>query len=270
VTEAAEDPLRRRRYENPPVIEAVARFRWSEPIAWNVTIPGVLLEHLRDLYPGETKGQAILQAGMFSGAEGAEVGSGLAPGPHAGFQLRTGAQRILFSDEAGSRMLGVSAEDVSVHGTQPYEGWESLEQRLVDALERVNDALSNEVPMYSQVGLRYINKVEIPHERVRFEDHLTIGLSFPDAFPPNMSAFLERAEMQYPDEDVVLAFTWASTEAPKGCSAFVLDLDLVASLPEPVTLEQAREVLRDLKLKEGRAFEALLQDGLREQFVEIG
>lgn len=271
MAEVIEDPLRRRQYANPPVIEAIARFRWSDPVAWNLTTPGLLLAQLSDLYGGEPRSQAIVQAGMFIPGGTSEAGGGIPEGGQSsGFQLRTAGQRIIFSAEGRPHQLGVSAEDISVHGTQPYEGWESLEQRLLVGVERVNKALNRKEPTYSQVGLRYVNRVEIQEEALRFEDYLTISFSFPNGFPPVISGFLDRAEMQYPDENVGLAFTWASTEAAAGWSAFIVDLDLVASLPEPVDLERAREVLRDLKIKEGRAFEGLLQDRLREQFVEIG
>jgi len=75
--------------------------------------------------------------------------------------------------------------------------------------------------------------------------------------------------MRYSDELVRMAFTWASVDAPPGSSAFVLDLDLSWTPELASDLDAAREALRDLKIKEGRAFESLLQERLREQFDEI-
>ncbi len=104
-----------------------------------------------------------------------------------------------------------------------------------------------------------------------FSDYLTISLSYPPGFPEPINAFLDRVEMRYPQEEpeIVLAFTWASTEAPTGSVAFVFDLDLHATCANPLSLDEAFGVLRDLKIKEGRAFEDLLTDRLREQFIEI-
>lgn len=266
MTEAAEDPLRRRQYENPPVTEAIARLRWAEPLAWTMTTAGVLLEHLKDSYPEEPRAQAVLQAGVF-GDLGDQAADG-APAPRS-FGVRSGPQRILYSAEDGSRLLGVAPEDLSVHGLRPYEGWESIEERLIEGCGRVPKALGLAEPSFSQVGLRYINSVDIPSTTFRFSDYLTIDRQFPDGFPEATTGFLDRSEMKFLENDVFFAFTWASTEGPPDCSSFILDIDLVASLDDPVDLGTAMEMLRDLKRREGRAFEALLKDSLRELFGVI-
>ncbi len=234
-----------------------------------MTTPGVLLEQLRDLYPEEPRAQTVVEAGLL------DMPGGLAPGPvpqpGASLQVRAGQQRILFSSNAGTRLLGVSPTDVSVHGLQPYEGWESVESRLFEGLDRVSRTLGRVDTLFSQVGLRYINKVEIPGETLNFGEYeyLTIGLGYPPGFPPTVTGFFDRTEMKYADSPAAMAFTWASTPAPLGTSAFILDLDLSANPAEPLDLESARESLRDLKVREGQAFEGLLQDRLREVFREI-
>jgi len=119
----------------------------------------------------------------------------------------------------------------------------------------------------SAASVRYINRVEIPSES--FEEYLTISIGFPPGYPSKVTGFLDRVEMEYPDESVKLAFTWASVEAPQGHSAFILDLDLLAAYQEPASVSDATEALRQLKVKEGRAFEGLLHDRLREQFGEV-
>ncbi|MEY2420652.1 MAG: hypothetical protein QOI95_719 [Acidimicrobiaceae bacterium] len=265
VVSEVEEQLRRRHYRNPPVVEAIARFQWSEPVAWSFTTPGLLFEHLRAEYPDEPKAQALVQAGMFSPEEG---GLPAPAGVSAGFELRAGPQRIMFGRDDGTRLVAVSPTDLSVHGLQPYEGWESLRARLVQALDNAAPVIGRESAV-STVGLRYINRVEIPEPTLEFTDYLTIALGYPPGYPPQITGFLDRVEMQYPDENVKLAFTWASTEAPEGSVAFILDLDLYAQSGAPVGLEHAFAMLDDLKLKEGHAFEGLLLDRLREQFGEI-
>lgn len=201
-----EDSLRRRKYRNPPVIEAVARLQWSQPAHWTFTTPGLAFEQLRELYPEEPRNQATVQAGMFA-ADGGENPVGSGPGVNAGFELRAGPQRILYSSEGGSQLLGLSPIDLSVHGLPPYEGWESLESRLLAGLERVRPVLKNQNATVSTVGLRYINRIEIPEKAVKFEDYLTVSLDYPPGYPPIVSAVLDRVEMQYPGENVGLAFT---------------------------------------------------------------
>ena len=252
MTVEAEAPLHRRQYRNPPVIEAICRIQWSEPIPWNVTTPGLLFERLRDVYPEEPKAQAAVAA---------EVQ------PGSGFQLRSGLQKMAFSTGGGSRLLIVGPQDVAAHCLQPYEGWESLESRLYEGIDHISSLLTETT--VSMAGLRYVNRVEIPGSTVRFDEYLTISIGFPEGFPSELGAFLDRTEMYYPGEPVKMAFTWASVESPPETSAFVLDLDLYWTPEPPAELDVARQALGDLKTKEGTAFESLLQDRLREMFDEI-
>lgn len=256
-----EDPLRRRHYRNPPVIEGIARLQWAEPAPWSFTTPGLLFEQLRDEYPGEPVTMAQMSAGMVAEPRDGQVSS-------TGLELRTGPQRFIYVNGDSSRKLGVSPTDLSVHGLPPYEGWESMTGRLAAAVKRTAPVLGQESGV-AVVGLRYVNRIEIPSNQLNFEDYLTITLGFPPGFPTTVGAFLDRVEMDYAGEDVRLAFTWASTQAPEGASAFILDLDLYATCTKPVGIDGAMDLLQDLKAKEGRAFEGLLQDRLREQFDEI-
>lgn len=254
-------PPMRRRYEDPPVVEAIARFAWSEPTTWNVTTPGLLFDRVREFYPEEPQVKSVMQADFRPGAEDGAEG--------ANFQFMAGPQRMIYGSEGGSRQLTVGPQDISVHGMPPYEGWEALEGRLFRDLEAVDPVLDVLGRTVATMGLRYVNRIVVPRPSFSFEEYLTVSIGFPPEFPTEITAFLDRAELRYPNEPVRLHFTWASIEAEPGSSAFIIDLDLYRDAEEPVRLEEARSGLADLKLKEGRAFESLLQDSVRELFNEI-
>ena len=42
-----------RQYPNPPVIEAVCEFRLPPDSEWDLTVPGLVYEHIRDQVPTE-------------------------------------------------------------------------------------------------------------------------------------------------------------------------------------------------------------------------
>lgn len=87
------DPLRRRQYANPPVIEGIARFQWAEPLPWSFTTAGLLFEHLRGEYPGEPRAQAQVSAEVVTDSNSVL--------PSTGFELRKGPERIIYSSEDG-------------------------------------------------------------------------------------------------------------------------------------------------------------------------
>lgn len=244
------------------MIEALARFRWSKPVPWNITTAGRLFERLRQRYPADPQARSLMQADLSQQTAGGGPAS-------SSLEFRTGPEQMIFSVPDGNRLLIVGPQDVSVHGLVPYEGWEVLERRLFEGLELIQDFVPEDARV-EQVGLRYINRVEIPTAPIELNEYLTIGFTLPPSFPQELVGFLDRLEVVYPNEPIRLAFTWASTDSSDGTSAFLLDFDLIASPLSPLTLEDARQTLSDLKLKENAAFEGLLQDKLREEvFREI-
>ena len=248
--------LPRRNYDNPPVVEAAARFHWNEPMPWNLTTPGRLFERIKEDYPAEPQFQNSVQAEL-----------GLTDGEGApNLQVTTGPQRVVFGNEDRTRLLIVGATDLSVHGLRPYEGWESLEERLFSAFRSLKDFVPNE--LITQLGLRYINRIEIPDSSIEIGEYMTISFSMPDGWPARISAFLDRAEFVYPDGDSRISFTWATTESEPGGSAFIVDLDLVRDLKEPTSVDEARAAISELKARETAAFESLIQDRLRGLFRE--
>lgn len=248
----------RRQYAKPPVVEAIARLHWDEPFAWNVTTPGLIFERVRHEYPLEPQFQNVMQAD-FAEPAGQD-------GP-PNFHVTTGPQKIIFSNSDRTQLLIVGPNDVSTHSLAPYEGWESLERRLRVAVEMLGDFVR--ATGLSQVGIRYINRVEIPSSGYDFTDYMTIGFSMPEAWPGRITAFLDRAEYAYPDERSRIAFTWASTESEVGASAFIIDLDLLATVNEDERRAGGWGLLAELKARETAAFESLIQDKLREMFDEV-
>lgn len=262
MSEESNNPLRRRKYEEPPVIEAIARLSWGTPLEWGIVGPGAMYEKLKGEYPAQPEVRSLVQAQLANEGGG---GSGtLAPA----LQMRTGPGQLVFANGDHSRLLIVAQEQISVHGLPPYEGWESLELRLERAVQSVCGALGVD-PTFSGTGVRYINRIRIPSEEVEFDRWLTFGFNVPDAFPKQAIGFLDRIELAYPDGVTRLNFTWATARTDESLDGFILDLDLVATPERGLSWDEALHSLRDLKLKEGEAFESLLQPAMREVFREV-
>lgn len=251
------DAPRRRLYRNPPVVEALARLHWDSAAEWKLTTPGLLYERLREVYPEEPQPRNVMQADFTQRAG------------DSNFEVRSGPPQMVFSAEEASRLLIVGPNDLSAHGLPPYEGWESLEDRLFSGYDLIHEVLRLH-DSFTELGLRYINRIEIAAPSIRLDEYLTVTMALPPGFPDQMISFLDRVEVTYPDAPIRLGFTWASTDAPADSTAFMLDLDLVAQPEEALSAEDAKSFLRDMKERETIAFEGLLQDTLREQFGEIG
>lgn len=247
----------RRQYQNPPIVEAIATVWFTAPMEWNLATPGLLFSALRDTYPAPPQSRNVMEAQL-----AAEPDS-----DSANLQVRTGPQMVMFSNQDQSRKLMIGQAQISSHGLPPYEGWESLESRLIDAFDSIAELRPEN--SISRLGVRYINRVGIPGQEIRPDDYLTMGINTPAGFPGVVSAFLSRYEATYPDRESGIAFTWASTEADANMSAFMLDLDLSWTPPAPIDRGELGQRLRALKEKETVAFESLLKDSMREVFNEV-
>lgn len=247
--------FRRRQYRKPPVVEAIARIHLAAPLPWSITTPGRIYSMLDGQYPREPDTQQLVEAGISPA------------GSSAGVSVRSGAQRLVLRNESADRLIIVGPEDISAHGLVPYEGWESLISRLGDAVTKLNPLLGD--TEFSDIGVRYVNSISIPEEHFDFTKYFTIGFAMPPGFPKGVSGFMDRVECTYPEGDSKIAFTWASTQAAEGHSAFLVDLDLTATRVPSGSLHATLQALHRLKERETEAFESLVQDELRTLFDEI-
>jgi len=248
-------------YENPPVVEAIARLEFASPVEWDVTVPGQLFEQLKSHYPVRPATRQEMQAQFGFGEQQTQ-------GAPPNMEFRTGAASLVFSTAEQNRQLIIGPGSLSAHGMAPYEGWESLESRLLAGLGALRQCVEV-VPEFASIAVRYINRVELPAPKFSFEDYLTVAINMPGGFPSTMVGFLERIESVYPDQSTKLAFTFASTDSEPGTFAFILDFDLTHRPEGEQTDDQLKDLLTQLKANETNAFESLLQDSLRELFNEI-
>ncbi|MGW3988607.1 TIGR04255 family protein [Streptomyces sp. NPDC004830] len=248
--ERSSQSYERRKYRNPPIIEAICSFAFKPGVPWNITIPGLLYESLRDEYPDlpELRGQ---------------VEANFDPEAPEGANL-TVRQPLKVAYTNGNRVVIVGENVLTVHCLAPYEGWEDLRSRALRTLDHYRSVAKPE--SIAQVGLRYVNRVAIPENAFNFADYFTVAQGLPSqGFPGAITSFFDRMEYRYFDSPAKITFTWASQETESGEGvAFILDFDLIH--PGPVDFENVANLLDDLRRREAAAFESIIGDKLREAF----
>lgn len=45
----------RRKYKNPPIVEALCEFRFVPSDEWNLTVPGLIFQELKHVYDGKPR-----------------------------------------------------------------------------------------------------------------------------------------------------------------------------------------------------------------------
>lgn len=245
--------MTRRQYKNAPIQEALCEFRFAPGHEWDVTVVGKLHERVKVSYDGKAKQQDVVTANLMVPEHG---------GPPA-FAMNRNYGKTQFPSTDARRLLAVGPDLLSVHGFAPYEGWEALKPRIASALGDYTKVAEPEG--VRRIGVRYVNRVVIPGDRIDLATYFLCSPADIDGLPDTMSSFVQRTEYDYGDH-VRLLLTFASAPSEQdGEATFLLDVDVIWE-DEPAALEGAMEIVEDLRCRERDAFEALITDELREIF----
>jgi uncharacterized protein (TIGR04255 family) len=249
--------MTRRQYSNPPIVEAVCEFRFAPGQAWNLTVPGLFYEKIKDSYPGEPQQQNLIAAEVLAGQ--------LPANPE--FALRSSLNKLLFQSANATRLVGIGPDTLSIHSLRPYQGWDEFKQNIDQAFQVYLDVVK---PIgVTRIALRYINQIDIPsNEEIKLNDYFTVYPQLPEeGVPSRMSAFSTRLELIYPDTPIKLVLNLSDAVPPPGQIVIILDLEIFQEWVEKsLHLQEALSNLYVLKQREGQAFENLITDRTRELF----
>jgi len=245
--------MTRRNYRNPPIQEALCEFRFAASQEWDLTLPGRLYDEVKTEYPGKPRN--VFQAQVQLGGAGAP--------PNVAWNQNVSAVQLV--DAGGRRLVTVGPDMLSVHVLHPYPptGWEEFKPRIERAFKSYTTVAAP--TGVHRIGLRYINRVEVPEKAARIEKYFRCLPPAVPGLPEDLQAFLHRAEYAYED-GVKLSTTFATAESASGKASYVLDLDVVWEGVEPKSLADAIGLVEDLRGRERDAFEAVITDDLRSVF----
>lgn len=235
-------------------MEAVSAFHFEPSTPWDWTLPGLLYERVKGRYPKKEE-QKSLQVEM--GFEGERVHQRV-----KGF--RAG---MLFKGEDDSGSVQIGPDMLSVHQLRPYSNWPTFKGRILQDLADYR-AVSNPKGL-RRIGVRYVNRVEIPSQKIDLDEFFRVGPRIPSEVPQDLAGFFLRTEI--PHEEIpgvlVLVFGPAAAEQP-GTLAFMLDLDFVSEGSGVPPLEIADSWIEQAHEAIERAFLACLTERCEALFKE--
>ena len=251
---------KRRRYENPPIEEALCEFRFEPGRDWDLTIPGKLQAELGSEYTGKPQQGKVV-----------EVELDTQKGGSPNLRYREGFAKVQLVTKDGKRMVGVGQDVLSIHMLRPYQnpsnpkasGWDEFKPRILTALEAYQKV--SEPVGVRRIGIRYINKIVVPGKNVKVEKYLKCALPVVSGLPNRLNNFMSRVDYAY-DNGVHLILSQGLAGAPTDHIGFLLDLDVIWETPEPIALDEALEKTHDLRVREREAFERVITNKARELF----
>jgi len=243
-----------RKYRNPPIVEALCEFRFEPGAPWDMTVPGLVYERIRDGFPKRRQAKAF-EVSVAAEPEG------------IGQQVLT-ADRMQFLREDEKALVQVGANLLAVNYLKPYTTW----QEFLPLIRQGFDAyLAAANPKGIQrIGLRYINRIEIPGQRIELEDYFEFRPFIGPQLPQDFGPFIVGIQVPYENsrDFLRLQLAKASAETPNTV-AIMLDLDYFLARPGEVPQDNVFEWVDVAHNHVEEAFEACITDRLRQMFVEV-
>lgn len=241
----------RPKYRNPPIQEAVFELHFDTPRSASKES----LALLQPVWAADYPNQKIV--------EEKNVNFQLGPEGIKTEEQRLGHRLVCRSGDE-TRLVQVSSAFLAVNQLKPYLGWEESFRDTIQA--RAKEFQESCGPFrFRRVGLRYINRLDIPQSPLVWEDWFQLSLpvpKLPEAQPPNF-------QMQFAvglTEGCRLAVAIAVLPLVQtGISSVIMDLDVVweGAPLESTALGGCMEMVhRPHRL----AFEGYLSEKLRRLF----
>jgi uncharacterized protein (TIGR04255 family) len=236
------------KYSKPPLVEVICEFQFSTSVEWDPAIPGLMFEALQTEFPKRKVAKTFTVS---------------FPSPEAAKAVPS--DRLQFWSPDDTTLVQISPQLLAINRLAPYPGWEVFYpniQKAVDAFIRVAPGIRD----VKRVGLRYINRVHFPHDKVRLGDHFNFYPQSPEPFTSvkNFQATVD-VELVEPRDNLRVQL---HSIRPKGEGNYItLDLDYSRSaVGSQISFEECQQCLQSGHTSLDEAFEACITEELRATF----
>lgn len=225
------------RFPNAPITEAILDIQVTYPSPVEPARLEAFQDLIRASYPvkqGRTKWQGEIHLG-----EGAVAQA-----------VRQRAQGFLFRSADEHRAVQARQDGFTFNWLKRYESWEALRDEARPHWERYRDTFNPEA--VTRLGLRYINRIEIPLPFTDFRDYVKTAPDVAPGLPQGVSALFMRLEI--PDvERALMGIITETFQAPMDDGKrlpFIFDIDVVSGAtfePNSNAIWETFEKMRDYK-----------------------
>jgi uncharacterized protein (TIGR04255 family) len=169
---------------SPPLIEAICEFRLAAGEDWDGTLPGRLFDRISSEFPERTQ---VRQVGVHVELHG--DGDSQA-------HITQASDRVQLKRSDGSAMVQIGPNLFAVNHLRPYPSWDDFRALILRQLDEYLPLLSD-VPPLSRLGLRYINRLQLPHEGCDLGDFTTLAPPLEGMLDRPLLGFYQRYQLLY-------------------------------------------------------------------------
>jgi uncharacterized protein (TIGR04255 family) len=246
-----------RSYRNPPVIEAVCEFRFLETQRWDWTIPGLVYEKISNSFPKKRQ-QTVIELSMpyLRPIEGSPPGD---------------VARMQFLNDEETRLVQVWPNTLAINRLKPYGSWNTYKEEILSQL-KVYQQVSGQDGL-TRIGLRYINRIELPASEPQGADLGAYLVSIPKvstSIPQAYRSFLMQLDIPYEDDPPTNLRLILGTVPPQVADsvAVMLDLDMVTEPEHVPSLDSVSDWLEKAHGRLEEAFDSSLTDRTHKDLLQ--
>jgi uncharacterized protein (TIGR04255 family) len=218
-----------RKYDRPPLIEAVCEVRFKSSQPWDWTIPGLIYDKIKSSFPKKRQ-ESLLEVVMGPGTSKIQQ------------QVKAGVGKMQFLREDEAALVQIGPDLLSVNQLQPYPEWPAFKSMVLGQIGVYCDIVRPE--SFSRVGLRYINRVQLPPQQINLEEYFRVTPPLPAGAPSNFRSFLIQVEVRYESPSSCLRYVLGTGQlADEAQLAILLDLDMFGEEGDAPTITGIAEWL---------------------------
>lgn len=238
-------------YSRAPIVEAIIEIRCELPETIGL-----------DTLKGAVNTADFLEFGKTVEVSGTIDASG------EDVQSGTTAEQIglVFKRRDGLRVVQVRLDGFSYSALAPYDKWESFHKEARRHWEDYRDSVGP--TMATRLGVRYINRIDIPSDRVELKDYLRTAIDVSPYLPQMILSHFLQVQVPLSQYGAVATITSTLTPPPKeNTTSIILDID--AWRPTEIDLASdgasfvVVDTLESLRRAKNYTFEACITDATR-------
>jgi uncharacterized protein (TIGR04255 family) len=246
----------RRKYNRPPISEAICEFQFVAAKEWDWTIPGLVYQEIREEFPQKRQEKAF----EFS----------IAPQVGKVEQSLGSLSKMQFVREDSSAMVQIGPDLLAVNAMPPYPGWETFEALIKKQFEIYLKVA--EPAAFKRIGLRYVNKITFPTSGIETTEFFHYYPRLPETVEQRHGPFWMRVLHTYAHERDAMTFQMGQVAQPPSADerlTILVDLDYYLTKPDAVDLVQGLQWVSQAHEHIETMFEASITDNTRRLFEGV-
>ncbi len=246
-----------RKYANPPIIEIVCEFRFEVEDPNDLTVPGRFYERIQSDYPIKEEFHEF-EVGLEFSKSKKELQQ----------KLRAKMLGMQYKSKDGKEIIRVAPNFVSAHRLPPYPTWEAffpIAKRAFETFRYIVQPKGIE-----RVGVRYIDRIEIPQTSFELSEYLMIYPQKPEGIGRSIGRLFMRLEIPFNEgRDVLVIMIHNPLGSPAGKTWIILDWDYALVQPSKLKMDSILSWVEEAHDRVIEAFEKSISDASRQLFEEV-